>query len=143
MGVPLLRRVVRTAIVIVGRKPVRFLMLAAPVALFSSPAAAEPVYLVCSLANAKGEGRVTLDVTVNEDTGRAGFAFRETGWSVQGLNATFTPTAVTWGTKNGAIVLQYSIDRTSLHMVERSVIIGTSSDRTGKCELAPKIDRQF
>lgn len=121
----------------------RFLILAAPVALLSSPALAEPVYLVCSLANANGEGRITLDVTVIEDAGKAGFVIKETGLSLQGLDAAFTPTTVTWVTRRGALTSQYSIDRTTLNMVERSQVVGTHLERTGKCELAPKIDRQF
>lgn len=121
----------------------RFLMLGAALALVSSPALAEPVYLVCSLANAKGEGRITLDVTVIEDTEKAGFVIKETGLSLQGLDAAFTPTTVTWATRRGALTSQYSIDRTTLHMVERSEVVGTLLERTGKCDLAAKIDRQF
>lgn len=121
----------------------RFLMFAAALALVSSPARAEPVYLVCSLADAKGEGRITLDVTVNEDRGKAGFVIKQTGWSLQGLDAAFTPTTVTWVTTRGAVTTQFSIDRTTLQMVMRSQVAGPPLERAGKCDLAPKIDRQF
>jgi hypothetical protein len=113
------------------------------VVAIASEASAAPVYLDCPIASPSGRNAVHLDLTLNEDAGTVGVLYRETGKSVQGLTATFTPDDVSWARPDadGLGRTEWHVSRTSLAISE-TMYIGANPmiARTGTCEVR-KIDQ--
>lgn len=113
------------------------------------PAKASTVYLECQIASPNGSSAVHVDVTLNEGAGTAGYTIRETGYSVQGIAAAFGPSRVAWQVNYDRnfpdLKDRYSVDRTTLEMVEEGTARGRpfALNRKGGCKFATAVPRKF
>jgi hypothetical protein len=97
------------------------------------------VHLNCSLMGSNGGSAVQLDISLNEAAGTASYLVRQTGATVT-ERAQFTPTQV----KIGDADMMKIIDRTNLNITDGTAALGPYRVfRSGKCEMAPVVERKF
>lgn len=111
--------------------------------LAAAQVAPSPAYLSCRIASPSGNNAVTLDVTLDEKSGTASYVYRETGYALNDLPATFTAASVRWErTDLGPI--RYVVGRVDLRIQETWYNGNIPSlVRTGTCEIAGPAKRKF
>ncbi|WP_205479156.1 hypothetical protein [Sphingomonas arenae] len=110
----------------------------------AAPAFSATSYLQCPVKDEKGKSAVNVALTLNEDAGTAAIYFQETGYSLEGLPATFTPEAVRWEKVDDLLHSRFTIDRSTLGYVETlSVRTKTLMTRKGTCTLSQPREPKF
>lgn len=99
-----------------------------------------PAYLSCSLSNERAS-KANYDLALNESSATAGITFSN-GFSLQHIRATFSPTSVSFMVP-GPLRRTISVSRTTLEVSDISIEGSYTLSMSGKCVIAPQVDRQF